>query len=110
VKSRILSAKKEINSENITLMCDFLIGIWNKRKEHRCYNCNTYLGTEAKTYMFDHILEKGNNKYKHLKYEEENICYLCLDCHDRKTRGFLSEKLLKLRELTIQKFFKELTT
>jgi hypothetical protein len=43
--------------------------------------------------MFDHILEK--NKYPALKLEEDNIMMLCLDCHDNKTRGFLSEKMLQ---------------
>ena len=34
-------------------------------------------------------------KYPELKFEEDNIQYLCLQCHDKKTRGFLSEKLLE---------------
>lgn len=96
----------KINNEEkpkISEMNQFFLFIWNNKLPHKCYNCDKYLGNEPLSYMFDHILEKGIEKYKHLFLEKENICYLCLECHDNKTRGFLSEKLISLRDKTIQK-------
>jgi 5-methylcytosine-specific restriction endonuclease McrA len=85
--------------EEMPSMRDFFISIWKKR-EHRCENCNTYLGTEPLSYMFDHVLEKS--KYPDLKYEEENICILCLNCHSNKTNcklsDFMKEKIKKVKE------------
>ena len=80
--------KKEKDSPD--KMWEFFLSIWRKRK-HYCENCNIYLGNTPYSYNFDHILEKS--KYPELKYEEENICILCLKCHDEKTRGFVSEFL-----------------
>ncbi len=71
-------------------MVSFFMDIWYK-KHHICENCGTYLGEEARSYMFDHLLEKS--KYPELKYEEGNIMILCLECHDKKTRGFISETI-----------------
>jgi hypothetical protein len=76
---------------DVHLMQKFFLQVWNKRKEHRCEECNQSLGREPLSYMFDHILEK--QRYPQLKFEEENIQYLCLLCHDKKTRGFISEKI-----------------
>src|SRR6478752_5008982 len=73
---------------------EFFLGIWKKRTPHNCENCGKWLGPEPLSYMFDHLLEKS--KYPELKYEEENICYLCLECHDNKTRGLISEKIQNL--------------
>lgn len=79
-------------------MIAFFKTIWTKRKDHRCEVCNKWLGEEPRTYMFDHVLEKS--KYPELRYEEENIMYICLQCHDEKSRGFLSQKTkAKIEEL-----------
>lgn len=72
-------------------MRDFFLGIWNKRFPHECFMCKKKLGNEAKSYFFDHCLEKGVEKYRHLMYNEDNIFYLCLECHDEKTRGFIPD-------------------
>jgi 5-methylcytosine-specific restriction endonuclease McrA len=81
-------------------MREFFLQIWNKGKGHYCENCKKWLGKEPLSYMFDHVLEK--NKYPELKYEEENIMLLCLECHDNKTRGnltdFIIERIQKVRE------------
>lgn len=76
-------------------MFEFFVDIW-KKKKHVCENCNKYLGEQPLSYMFDHLLEKS--KYPELKFEEENIMLVCLECHDEKTRGFYSEKVMKLIE------------
>lgn len=72
-----------------TTMRDFFVEIWNKRKEHKCENCGKWLGKEPLSYMFDHILEKST--HPDLKFEERNIMLLCLECHDEKTRGILTD-------------------
>lgn len=97
-KSSIMSKKLDKSSSKFLDMRQFFLSIWNKRP-HRCENCNSYLGNEPLSYMFDHVLEKS--KYPDLKYEEENICMLCLDCHSDKTNcklsDFMKEKIKKVR-------------
>ena len=69
-------------------MWNFFLEIWKKRI-HKCENCGRWLGNEPLSYMFDHLLEKS--KYPDLKYEEEDIMLTCLECHDNKTNGKLSD-------------------
>jgi hypothetical protein len=96
-----ISNKKFNNVQNnvhFTEMREFFLSIWKKRA-HRCENCDAQLGSEPLSYMFDHVLEKS--KYPDLRYEEENICMLCLDCHSDKTNcklsDFMKEKIKKVR-------------
>ena len=87
-KSSFLHKKLDKSEEvirNISEMRDFFLQIWRKSNIHTCENCGKWLGKEPLSYMFDHVLEKS--KYPELKYEEENIMLLCLECHDNKTRG-----------------------
>jgi len=84
-------AKKQDNSRNISDMKAFFLQLWKKRK-HECENCGKWLGNEPLSYMFDHLLEKS--KYPELKHEEDNIMLVCLECHDNKTRGFLTETVI----------------
>jgi 5-methylcytosine-specific restriction endonuclease McrA len=81
--------KKLDNHRNISDMNAFFLQIWNKKNKHECENCGKWLGKEPLSYMFDHLLEKS--KYPELKYEEDNIMLVCLECHDNKTRGFLTD-------------------
>jgi 5-methylcytosine-specific restriction endonuclease McrA len=80
----------------------FYLSFWKNNKQRNCFNCGIFLGNEPKLYMFDHILPKS--RYRELMYEPGNIVYLCMRCHDLKTRGFLSEKMKKLVEETANKF------
>jgi len=86
---------------NISDMNAFFLQIWNKRKQHDCENCGKWLGKEPLSYMFDHLLEKS--KHPELKYEEDNIMLVCLECHDNKTRGFITDlvnqKIQEIRKL-----------
>ena len=81
-----LTSKKGVSDGNIPQMKQFFMNYWRTHKPHVCENCNKHLGKEPLSYMFDHVLEKS--KYPELAFEEENIMYLCLECHDKKTRGF----------------------
>lgn len=91
---------KNVHNDGHNQQREMFINIWNKRS-HRCENCDTHLGSEPLSYMFDHILEKS--KYPDLRYEEENICMLCLDCHSDKTNcklsDFMKEKIKKVKEI-----------
>jgi len=77
------------------------MSIWSARP-HRCEHCGKYLGKSPSSYMFDHLLEK--NKYPDLEYEPENIWLVCLECHDNKTRGNVSEKYQEKINFVTTKF------
>lgn len=59
-------------------MREFFLRIWKKRK-HYSEVSGEYLGKEASSGYFHHILEK--NKYPELAYNEDNIILLTLDEH-----------------------------
>ncbi len=79
----------------------FFMNIWAKRP-HVCEHCGKWLGKEPRTYMFDHLLEKC--KYPELRLEEDNILLVCLQCHDLKSRGIISEKYQEKINFAITKF------
>lgn len=79
----------------------FFMGIWIDRM-HRCEICGKGLGHEPRSYMFDHLLEK--NKYPQLEFEDDNIALVCLECHDCKTRGIISDKYQEKINFVITKF------
>lgn len=79
----------------------FFNSIWAQRP-HICQHCGKYLGNEPRTYMFDHLLEK--QKYKKLEFEEENIWLVCLECHDEKSRGIITDKYREKINFVITKF------
>jgi len=83
------TVKNVENKRNISDMNEFFLQVWKNRKQHDCENCGKWLGNEPLSYMFDHLLEKS--KFPELKFEEDNIMLVCLECHDNKTRGFLTD-------------------
>jgi 5-methylcytosine-specific restriction endonuclease McrA len=97
-----LTAKKVVNDGKSIQMKQFFMNFWRTHKPHICENCNKQLGREPLSYMFDHVLEKS--KYTELAFEEENIMYLCLECHDLKTRGHLSSIMEERIEYLKNKF------
>jgi 5-methylcytosine-specific restriction endonuclease McrA len=94
------NVKKSSNSGKKSDLHEFFLHIWKNRQKHDCENCGKWLGKEPLSYMFDHLLEKS--KYPDLAKEEDNIMLVCLECHDNKTRGFLTDfvrqKILELRK------------
>lgn len=90
-------AKIDLKKELFPNDMAFYLSIWLSRP-HVCYNCGKNLGPKPLTIYFDHILEKGNPKYEHLRHVQENICLLCWDCHTNKA---LLPKLKALRAITI---------
>jgi hypothetical protein len=97
-----MKSNKEFLREKLL---NFYISLWEKIpfKYKTCIDCGCNIGTEPKTYMFDHLLEK--NKYPDLMFEEWNIYYpLCGDCHGRKTKGFPSKKHQKRIEKVKERY------
>lgn len=80
---------------------EFYNKIWASRP-HRCVVCNAPLGSEMKTAYMDHLLEKS--VYPELRYEEDNIAIVCLDCHGCKTNGFPKFKHEELINNAFNKF------
>lgn len=66
---------------------EFYMSIWNERP-HYCEACGVWLGNEMKPLFMDHLLEKNENAYPHLRYEKENIFVVCGEHHGSKTNGF----------------------
>lgn len=64
---------------------------WNS-KSHICENCGTTIWGENKSLYHDHLLEKGNPRYEHLKYEVGNLFLCCWECHTNKGNGYPGEK------------------
>lgn len=81
--------KKLDNSRKTSDLHEFFLQIWDKNPKHECENCGKWLGKEPLSYMFDHLLEKS--KYPDLAMNDDNIMIVCLECHDNKTRGFLTD-------------------
>lgn len=100
-----LTAKKMVNdghNQQPSEMKQFFMRYWKENKQHTCEACRVWLGSDPLTYMFDHVLEKS--KYPHLAFEEENIMYLCLHCHDKKTRGHYDDIMKERIEYLKNKF------
>lgn len=88
VSNKGLKSTKSVVNDTLE-MKKFFQSVWDERKKHECENCGKWLGKEPLSYMFDHLLEKS--KHPDLKLEKENIMLVCLECHDNKTRGFLTD-------------------
>lgn len=93
----------QIKMQQTARMRAFFVSIWMRRR-HVCENCGKWLGKEPLSYMFDHLLEKS--KYPELMYEELNIMFTCLECHDNKTRGKLTEIVKNRIQIVRDKFGK----
>lgn len=92
---------KTVGAERINKRNAFFSEIW-KERPHVCQNCGTHLGYQIRSYMFDHLLEK--EKYPQLEFEKENIWMVCLECHDNKSRGFISDKYREKINFVATKF------
>lgn len=106
LKARPVSEEvKELERAQTEAMWSMFESVWSKR-EHRCSNpeCRKWLGDELKSIYTDHILEKGTEIYKHLRYEEGNIVLVCWECHTDKGNGKLNEWYRKLIEGTKIKY------
>lgn len=101
INKRTQKAQEKIDLKKALFPTDaaFYLQVWNSRP-HVCQCCGNPILGKPKTYNFDHILEKGNKKYAHLRHVAENIAILCIDCHSNKA---LKPSMVKLREETKEK-------
>lgn len=75
-----LTTKKVVNDGKSIQMKQFFLEIWKKRK-HYSEVSGKYLGQEAMSTYFHHILPKS--KYPEACFDEENIILLTLSEHDQ---------------------------
>jgi hypothetical protein len=73
-----LTAKKVVNDGKTHQMREMFMDIW-KKKRHYSEVSETYLGSEAMSTYFHHILPK--EKYPEACFDEENIILLTLEEH-----------------------------
>jgi alcohol dehydrogenase YqhD (iron-dependent ADH family) len=78
IKSSSPSKKLDKSSSKFLEMRQFFLSIWDKRA-HRSEVSGTYLGNEAMSTYFHHILAK--EKYSEACLDEENIILLTLEEH-----------------------------
>ena len=80
----------------------FFLEIW-KKKPHKSEISGTYLGSEALSTFFHHILPKG--KYPEAMFDEKNIILLTWEEHDQvEMDPTRYEEVNKRRELLKQKY------
>jgi len=80
----------------------FFLEIW-KKKPHKSEISGTYLGSEALSTYFHHILPKG--KYPEAMFDEKNIILLTWEEHDQvEMDPTRYEEVNKRRELLKQKY------
>ena len=83
-------------------MQHFFIGIW-KIRPHKSELSGAYLGNEALSVFFHHILPKS--KYPQAMYDEENIILLTLNEHESvELDMYKYEEINRRRELLKQKY------
>jgi hypothetical protein len=92
---KYLADRKQQRTNDI----EFYEKIWSKRK-HICEICSAPLYNEISTAFFDHLIEKAI--HPELRYEENNIILVCIDCHSLKTNGFMgaeyADRILKAKK------------
>lgn len=86
---------------NIESMRNFFLEIW-KERPHYSEVSGTYLGNEAMSTYFHHILPKS--KYPELSYDKSNIILLTLDEHTNvESDMYKYEEVNKRREQLLNK-------
>lgn len=82
---------------------EFYLEIWSERP-HICVSCDKYLGEEPNLCFFEHCLEKGIDRYAHLRYCKENLKLVCHECHNLKGSGFPTEQYNEILKEVKRKF------
>lgn len=96
-----LTPKKGV-SDGYIIQRDFFLSIWNKRP-HKSEVSGDYLGSEAMSTYFHHILAK--EKYPEACLDEENIILLTLEEHSNvENNMYKYEEINKRRETLKTKY------
>jgi len=104
-KKKLLAYKPkgyQVNYEDALKMKNFFMDIWNKKK-HYSEVSGDYLGSEALSTYFHHILPKS--KYPEAALDEENIILLTLLEHEQVEMDiYRYEEVNKRREKLLEKY------
>ncbi len=106
ISKKLMREVKEIvgKIEQGNPMWEFFLSIW-KKKEHKSEVSGEWLGNEALSIFFHHILEK--EKYPDIKYEEDNIILLTWEEHDSvEADMYKYEEINKRRVKLLEKYGK----
>jgi hypothetical protein len=96
-----IKPKKAVNDGHI-IQREFFLSIWKKRP-HRSEVSDTYLGQEALSTYFHHILPK--EKYPEACLDKENIILLTLEEHSNVENDmYRYEEVNKRREQLLKKY------
>ena len=101
IKNKVPKEEVRKNLLKLNRRNQFFLSVWEARN-HRCEICDKHLGSEPRSYMFDHLLEKST--HPKLEFEPSNIALVCLSCHDNKTRGNINAKYQEKINFVITKF------
>lgn len=98
---KAIKAFKESNEES-SKMQEFFLSIWKERK-HKSEISNEFLGNEALTIYFHHILPKS--KVKEAQFDPENIILLTPDEHSNcESDMYRYEEINKRRIVLMRKY------
>ena len=90
---RRVAKKIPLQEKPPSKMWEFFQQLWEKLpKKKTCWSCGCVIYGENSSLYWDHLLEKGLERYKHLAFEEKNMFFCCGECHQKKTNGFPTEK------------------
>lgn len=103
-KTTLKASVKRYNGDEILRMQEFFLGIW-KIKPHKSEVSGVYLGKEALSTYFHHILPK--EKYPEVCLDPENIILLTLDEHTNlESDMYRYEEVNKRRTILLKKYGK----
>lgn len=103
-RTNISSTKEKQKEEEVSVMRDFFLSIWNKRP-HYSEISKQWLGKEPLSTMFHHILLKS--KVPEAALDEENIILLTLDEHTNcENDMYRYEEINRRRLYLIEKYDK----
>jgi len=103
-KALSIKPKPVNNNDKILRMQEFFLGIWKKRP-HRSEVSGEYLGGEALSTYFHHILSK--EKYPEACFDEDNIVILTLEEHSNVESDMYKYEIINTkRKLLLTKYGK----
>jgi len=103
-KAKLSRKAKGRDMKRIVDEFNFFADIWGATSEanRKCESCGKKLYEPARSYYFDHLIEKS--KRPDLAFEKDNIFLCCLTCHSLKTDGHPTEVHRKAIEKAKERF------
>ena len=95
--------EKKQQQEDIDKMWKLFNEHWAS-KDHVCESCRMPIYGQNLSIYHHHCLAKGIDKYKHLKYEIQNLMLLCWSCHANTEAGNPSIPVIAATQRAREKF------